>query len=94
MAMVSPLMFSDITFFTYLFFIIADNAGVSFVSSFTALASLMPVLNAKIIVTSSVLSSRGGIGLLFASDSGLLLFLLQSFPDVLRIDVIRLSSDL
>ena len=81
--MVSPLMFSDVTFFTCLSFIVADNAGASFVSSFAALASLMPVLNVKIIVTSSVLLSRGGIGLLFAPDSDLLLFLLQSFLNVL-----------
>ena len=87
-------MSSGVTFFTCLSFIVADNAGASFVSSSAALASLMPVLNAKIIATPSVLSSRGGIGLLFAPDSGLLLFLLQSFPNVLRIDVIRLSSDL
>ena len=92
--MVSPLMSDDATFFTCLFFIVADNAGASFVSSSTALASLMPVLITKIIVTSSVLLSCGGIGLLFASDSGLLLFLLQSFSNVLQIDVIRLSSDL
>ena len=76
MAMVSPLMSGNVTFFTCLFFIVADNAGASFVSSSAALASLMSVLNAKIIVTPSVLSSRGSIGLLFASDSGLLLFLL------------------